>query len=332
MKTDGLFLITGAAGRIGRRTVEALLARGKSVCGADLVPSGIRHPAYREVVGSLLSAGARRRALRNVGGVAHLAAMMSWNPADAGKMFQMNVAATRALAEDAASMKIRRFVFASSGEVYPENRPLRLPVTERHPTRPNTPYGLSKLLGEEIVSFHGRRGDFESVILRFSHAQNAAELLDPNSFFSGPRFFLRPRIRREKALGNSGAAAVLEKLDDGHPRLLMARNEDGSAIQMTIADARDIAAGVALALLHPKAAGGVFNLGPDSPVDFARLLPFFSRATGLPIAEAVMPGQHVRYNTSCAKIRKALNFAPQWPMEKMTKEAARVWRKNGDES
>ena len=60
----------------------------------------------------------------------HLGAFMSWAPADRDRMFAVNVEGTRRLLDAASAAGVRRFVFASSGEVYPENRPEFLPVTE----------------------------------------------------------------------------------------------------------------------------------------------------------------------------------------------------------
>ncbi len=73
--------------------------------------------------------------------------------------------------------------FASSGEVYPENRPAfqRLPRTIRKSRL--SPYGLTKLIGEELVMFQGRVSSMETVILRFSHTQNADELSIPKASF-----------------------------------------------------------------------------------------------------------------------------------------------------
>ena len=44
-------LVTGSAGRIGRRVVTLLLARGDTVTGFDLRPLGRKDDGYREVIG-----------------------------------------------------------------------------------------------------------------------------------------------------------------------------------------------------------------------------------------------------------------------------------------
>ncbi|MBP2551642.1 UDP-glucose 4-epimerase [Neorhizobium galegae] len=313
-----MILVTGSAGRVGRGVVAALRANGRPVRGFDLRPSGM---GGDEVVGSLEDAARLSEATIGVSAIVHLGAFMSWDPADGERMFGVNVEGTRRLLVAAAAAKIKRFVFASSGEVYPENRPDYLPVTEDHPLNPNSPYGLTKLLGEELVRFFERTGAFETVILRFSHTQDASELLDEESFFSGPRFFLRPRIRQQETFGNTANADLLRSRDIGRPAHVLARNENGRPFRMHITETRDMVAGVLLSLDHPDAAGGIFNLGSDEPFDFAVLLPQMAARTGLPVVPVDFPGAGVYYHTSNARIRNTLGFEARWTMERMLDEA-----------
>mgnify|MGYP003624477284 FL=1 len=324
MKT---ILVTGSSGRIGSAVVEALLAKDLAVRGFDLRASGRTCGHYDEVTGSLDDARAVENAVSGVDAVLHLGAFMSWAPQDKANMFSANVEGTRLLADAASAAGARRFVFASSGEVYPENAPLSLPVTEDHPLNANSPYGLTKLLGEEIVRFHQRAGKMETVILRFSHTQDASELLDESSFFSGPRFFLQPRIKQQENFGNHAVAEILRKLDRGEPAHILARNENGRPYQMHITDTRDMVQGVLLALEHEAAAGQVFNLGATDPVDFEALLAQMADITGLPIITADLPGQGVYYQTSNEKIRRVLGYQPVWAIERMVTEAGEARRR-----
>ncbi|WP_186396504.1 NAD(P)-dependent oxidoreductase [Stappia sp. TSB10GB4] len=323
-----LVLVTGSSGRVGRATVAALRAAGCRVRGFDLRASNLHQSGadLDEVVGSFEDAAACARAVAGTDAVLHLGAFMSWVPAERTAMFRANVEGTRVLLDAAADAGVRRFVFASSGEVYPENAPLVLPVTEEHPLRANSPYGLTKLLGEDLVSFHQRIGSFETVILRFSHTQDASELLDPDSVFSGPRFFLQPRIRQQERMGNTAVAELLRAADPGRPAHVLARNAAGKPFRMHITDTRDMVQGVLLALESDRAAGGIFNLGASEPVDFERLLPAMAEITGLPVVTVDLPGAGVDYQTSNARIRETLGFEPEWTIDRMLQEAARTWR------
>jgi len=318
-----MILVTGSAGRVGRAVAAALRMDARAVRGFDLRPSGA---GGEEVVGSLEDGQALSKAMEGVSAVLHLGAFMSWAPEDRDRMFAVNVEGTRRLLDAAAAAGVQRFVFASSGEVYPENRPEFLPVTEDHPLRPSSPYGLTKLLGEELVRFHQRTGSMETVILRFSHTQDAAELLDEDSFFSGPRFFLRPRIRQQRNFGNVAIAELLQSRDIGEASHILARNENGRPYRMHITDTRDMVAGILLALDHPDAAGCIFNLGADEPSDFAELLPKMAAVTGLPIVTVDFPGDGVYYHTSNERIKNTLGFEAQWTMDRMLEEAAAARR------
>ncbi|QEL22162.1 NAD(P)-dependent oxidoreductase [Bosea sp. F3-2] len=315
-------LVTGSAGRIGSRVVDRLLAEGQAVTGFDLRSAGRSQPGYREIVGAFDDRTAAREAVKDAEAILHLGACMSWLATDAEKLFRANVDGTRVLMEEAARVKPSRIVFASSGEVYPENVPDYLPLDEDHPLKPRSTYGLSKQLGEEIVRFTERSAGIPATILRFSHTQDAAELLDETSFFSGPRFFLHPKIGQQEGFGNASAVAALKAVDDGTPALVLSRNENGRPFRMHITDARDMVDGILLALRSEKAAGRTYNLGATAPVDFAEALPLMARATGLPLKTVDLPGSGVFYETSNARIRAELGFEPQWTIERMIAEAA----------
>jgi UDP-glucose 4-epimerase len=161
----------------------------------------------------------------------------------------------------------------------------------------------------------------ETVILRFSHTQDASELLDERSFFSGPRFFLHPKIRQQEAFGNAAAVEALRRHDDGRDALVLSRNEAGRPFRMHITDTRDMVDGILLALDRREAAGHVFNLGSTDPFDFAEALPQMAEATGLPLHVVDLPGGGVYYETSNRKIRDLLGYRPTWTIKSMIAEA-----------
>jgi len=314
-------LVTGSAGRVGRRVVDLLLARGDGVTGFDLRPLGRDATGYREIVGSFDDTAAVDAAMDGVDAVLHLGAFMSWLPADAAKVYAANATGTLQLAAAAARAKLGRFVLASTGEVYPEVRARYAPIDEAHPREPVSAYGLSKLAAEEIAAFYQRTQGLPVVTLRFAHTQEAAELLDRDSVFSGPRFYLRSKIRQQRAFGNARALSVLEPHDDGHDMLLVQCGEDGRPYRMMIADARDIADGVLLALDSDKAIGQAMNLGPDAPIRFDDAVALLADATGLPVARVAMPGPAVDYATSSARARDLLGFRPRWTFAAMVEDA-----------
>ena len=90
------------------------------------------------------------------------------------RRFQRNVAMTYNVLAAGASLGIRRFVMGSSLAVYGLYYPLRpalpdyLPIDEQHPRRPQDPYGLSKLAGEELCEGFARSSGARIASLRFA--------------------------------------------------------------------------------------------------------------------------------------------------------------------
>lgn len=302
--------VTGASGRVGRSVVAALAENGHRVTGLDLVAPASPVDGVEYLIGDLADLPDADPRLAGIEAVAHLGALMSWDPRDADRLMDANVRATQRLIRALDPATVRRFVLASTGEVYPENAPVFQPLDETHPRRPNTWYGLSKVLAEETVAFAGRSLGWATVVLRFSHTQDPAELLDPESFFSGPRFFASRRIARERAAGHD---AVVEALaphahDDG--TLLVAHREDGAPVQMGILATEDLTAGIVLALEAETTGHEVIGLGPDEPTDLGVLATELAAAAGLRTVDVTLPVSAPSYVTSNERARTVLGFRP----------------------
>ena len=112
----------------------------------------------------------------------HLAAQsnvpQSWlSPWDT---YETNVRGTLNILEAILASKITpRVLIVSSNEVYgAPTPPVELPFTERHPLRPNNPYGVSKLAAEKLaMQYHYSHGLDILVMRPFNHVgpgQNAS--------------------------------------------------------------------------------------------------------------------------------------------------------------
>lgn len=318
--------VTGAAGRVGRRLTGWLTGAGHEVVAIDLV-GGDAADRVHPVVVDLGDVRALEAATEGADVVVHLAAAMSWRGEEHDFLRRVNVDGTWNVLSAALTNRVRRLVFASSGDVYPESAARFLPVDEHHPTEPTSVYGLTKLMGEEIVGNVSRRTGMETVVIRLPHTQEAAELLDPDSGFSGPRFFLQRKLEQQRALGNDQAVAALEAIRPaGDLTLLVSRGEDGTPFRMPISDARDTALGLGLAATVDGGVGEIIGIGPDEATSMDRLVPEMADLTGLPYVEVRLPVPAVNYHTSNAKARELLGFVPQWPMAEMVKEAASRWQ------
>ncbi len=173
--------ITGASGFIGRHLVQRLLSDLPIAAGG---PSG---GALRVLASS--EAGLARcntlwpdldaRLLNSVEGVVDpgvfdgvdVLVHLGWSsvPAVAEKDPQLdqlqNVAAGLRLLDATSNAGVRRVVFLSSGGTVYGPQP-DMPIKEDVLARPNTAYGISKLLFEQYLRLHAQRNNMESIVLR----------------------------------------------------------------------------------------------------------------------------------------------------------------------
>ena len=110
---NGVILVTGASGLLGRSVVELLLARGDEVTVMQRTDSGL---PVRQVRGDLNDSDSRLRALDGVDRVIHCAAKVSINGPRA-EFERVNVEGTRALLASARRGGVHSFVHVSTPSV-----------------------------------------------------------------------------------------------------------------------------------------------------------------------------------------------------------------------
>lgn len=144
-------LVTGAGGFIGRAVVSHLLAQGWHVHGLDRGSgaglAGVRHTAVDLADPAALDRTAA--AFHGADAIIHLAAAAHGQAKDPGTR-DLNVRATRQLADLARRAGLRRFVHVSTVGVH-GGRSGPEPLDERAPLAPHTPYAMSKCDAENAV-------------------------------------------------------------------------------------------------------------------------------------------------------------------------------------
>jgi UDP-glucose 4-epimerase len=302
-------LITGGAGYIGGTVTQLLLDRGHSVVVYDnlcharrsMVPSGAvfveGDVADSKRLGELFADG-------SFAGVMHFAALI-----EAGESmrrpeiyFRNNTAATLGLLEAMVRNNLRRFVFSSTAAVYGE--PLSTPIAEDAALVPTNPYGESKLLVEQMLSWIHRIHGLRYASLRYF---NVAGAIPGRGEAHEPESHLIPLIL-DVALGRRDKIKIFGQ---DYP------TADGTAVRDYI-HVQDLAEAHLLAFqaldLRERM---IYNLGNGHGFTVREVVESARRVTGHPIpADEVprRPGDPAVLIASSAKIEAELGWKPRYTL------------------
>jgi UDP-glucose 4-epimerase len=246
-------IVTGGAGFIGSHVAEALVARGYEVHVLDDLSSGKRAnvPAGAELhVGDIRDPDAAFDAARPEL-VFHLAAQASVSVSVARPALdaEVNVLGTVAVLEAARRHGAQVIFSSTGGAIYGE---CESPATEDWERRPLSPYGTSKLAGEEYLAAWNRLYGTRHVALRYGNVY-------------GPR---------QDPHGEAGVVAIFLRAvaDGGRPTIF----GDGSQ-ERDYVYAGDVARAT---LAAAKLDGGVLNVATGRPTSVLELVDAMRRATG----------------------------------------------------
>ena len=166
-------LVTGAAGFLGVKLIEALLEGGpgapaaEAIVAADLVPCPVADARVDSRVGTVADPAYIASIVdTDTALVFHLAAVLSGqSEAEFDLGMQVNVDATRSLLEACRrQLRAPRFVFASSVAVF--GGPLPEVVPDDMALRPESSYGTEKAIAELLVSDYSRRAFVDGISCR----------------------------------------------------------------------------------------------------------------------------------------------------------------------
>jgi len=165
-------LVTGGAGFIGSHLVEKLLTLGARVSVIDTMLCGnkIKHLGGNKNLSvyeiDVTNSRAISPVFKGVDMVFHLAAVVGVEETqiDPINLLNVEVIGTSKVIALAAKHKVKRFIFASSSEVYGDSLE---PMVEEGPFNHKSTYSLTKMIGEHYCRAYYQKFDLEYTILRY---------------------------------------------------------------------------------------------------------------------------------------------------------------------
>jgi nucleoside-diphosphate-sugar epimerase len=296
------YVVTGSAGFIGRHVCSELLKGGHDVVGVDAFtdyydPSLKRanarwlgsHARYRGVELDLVT-GALDELFDGVAAVIHLAGQpgvrLSWSDGF-DRYVERNVLASQRVLESVRRTAAPRLVLASSSSVY--GNAAVYPTTEESPTRPFSPYGVTKLAMEELAWSYVDNWQVPVVALRYFTVYGPAQ---------------RPDMGMHRFIAHAAAGEPLPVYGDGE------QVRDFTYVS-------DVARATIAAATVDLPPGTLLNVAGGSSTTVNSVLGLVSECVGREIVRHRMPEQPGDVRATGGTIdraRRLLHWAPEMPL------------------
>jgi len=303
-------LVTGGAGFIGSHVADTYLKAGHKVVILDDLSGGRRSnvpKAARLVVADIRDTKKVQALFKKerFDVVNSHAAQMSVpeSVSDPRHDADINVLGVLNLMEAGRLNGLKKFIHVSSGgTVY--GTPKKFPATEAYPIRPESPYGITKAVGETYLRFYRAQYGMDYTVLRYSNVY-------------GPR---------QMPHGEAGVVAIfIQRLLKGLPCTIFG---DGSLIRDYVY-VGDVARASLLCLR--KGSGEAYNIGTGRPTTVKQLYGSIAKALGLGTTPNYGPPRagDVRANwLSWDKAHRELAWSPKVDLDKGIRETVAFF-KNG---
>lgn len=313
-------LVTGGAGYIGSVTCELLLERGHHVCVVDDLSRGHREAVPPGATLEICSTLDRARLGEIIEkerpeGVLHFAALslVGESMRDPGLYFRNNIGGILALLDACVQGGCGKILLSSSAATYGD--PDTVPIPEDAPTMPTNPYGETKLICEQILSWYQQVHGIKFGSLRYFNAAGASEERGEDH---DPETHLIPLALRAAL----GLGQKLSVFGTDYP------TEDGTCI-------RDYIHVIDLADAHLLALGKlnesdrlVMNLGNGLGFSVLEVIKTIEKVTGRKMpwdAAPRRPGDPPRLVASSERAKAELGWKPKYDSLETIVETAFRW-------
>ncbi|WP_309067613.1 NAD-dependent epimerase/dehydratase family protein [Microbacterium sp.] len=307
-------VVTGGAGFIGSHLVDELVNRRRAtrVTIVDSFANGRRANVLRwasdprvRIVEADIRTEAGLGTVDDADVVFHLACLSARQAAqDPVENHDVNATATLGLVERARTAHVQRFVHVSTSDVFGSSQRTR--VDERHPTRPATAYGASKLAGEAYVRAAHREHGLPTTVVRPFSAYG------PRSHFEGDSGEMLPLT----ILRNLCGLPALVPGDGRQTRDFM--------------HVMDLARGLATIAECDAAIGRSVNLGSGREISLGALAETVARLVGrpdlVPLHIDPRPGEAKHLVGDGRLVHKLTGFTAAMPFEAGVADLVRWFR------
>lgn len=284
-------LVTGGAGFIGSHLAESFIANGHQVVIIDNLYSGFKENI--PLGATFYAIGIGDAELKTIFEkhrpevVVHQAAQMDVRKSVADPTFDAknNIVDSIFLLECCREFGVKKVLFASTGgAIYGEQD--YFPADEEHPTRPLSPYGITKLSVEKYLFYYHQVHGLNSTILRYGNIY-------------GPR---------QNPHGEAGVIAIfIKKLLAKEQPII---NGDGTQTR-DYTHVYDVVQANLKALSYPNF--GIFNVGTGIETNVNEIFHIINSALGSPAKEvhgSAKQGEQLRSILDNSTIKKHLNWEP----------------------
>ncbi len=304
-----MILVIGGAGYIGSHMCKLLRQSGEKQVVLDNLSNGhqaaVQDSPFEK--GDLRNPEDLKRVFQKypIDVVMHFAAYISVGESvkEPGKYYENNTAGVLTLLEEMRKAGVGKFIFSSTAAIFGE--PEYVPIDEKHPKNPQSPYGDSKYAVERMLESYDTAYGLKSVCLRYFNASGS----DPDGElgeYHTPEEHLIPLVMHA-ALGKRPDIKIFGSDYD---------TPDGTCIRDYIHIA-DLAQAHLLAVHHLRKDGASkrYNLGNGVGYSVREVIDTVEKVICKPVPKveaARRPGDPARLIASSALIEKELGWKPKY--------------------
>ena len=285
----GTILLTGGLGQLGYFTYLKLKYQYNICIVDDLSNAKVEPPEDVQFIKKRLPDEEIFEQLPDIDFIIHLAAQISIKKSIEEPIYDAhsNIFGTLDLLEYARKKNVNKFIYISSAGTFGD--PQYLPVDEKHPRNPISPYGLSKLVGENYVKMYNDLYGLNTIsLIPFNFY---SPLQNENDPYAGVIFKFLTAAKRDSNLTIFG---------------------DGRQTRDFI-NVKDVARALELALIK-KTSSKSFNIGSGkatSIVDLANMVLQISDKNLDITFQPAIKGEIKESYCSIEKAAKELDFSPK---------------------